>query len=145
MKKIEIVVRMTEDNSAPQERTLMEWMDWGSFQPSHNDVLRYPGLEIHLGHRRVFKNGQEIYLSRYEYGVLSFMAKHPGQLFTKEQIFEAVWHQDSESCLTAVTNAVGRIRQKIEDNKANPVYIRTISNIGYQFMPQISANEIFHR
>ena len=49
-------------------------------------------------------------MSRYEYGILSLMARHPGQLFTKEQIFEAVWHQDSESCLTAVTNTIGRIR-----------------------------------
>ena len=61
-------------------------------------------------------------MSRYEYGVLSLMARHPGQLFTKEQIFEAVWHQDSESCLTAVTNTIGRIRQKIEDDRAAPVY-----------------------
>ena len=49
-------------------------------------------------------------MSRYEYGVLSLMAQHPGKLFTKEQIFEAVWQQDSESCLTAVTNTIGRIR-----------------------------------
>ena len=69
------------------------------------------------------------------------MARHPGQLFTKEQIFEAVWHQDSESCLTAVTNTIGRIRQKIEDDRAVPVYIRTISNLGYQFMPNISAKK----
>ena len=90
----------------------------------------------------VFKNGQEVYMSRYEYGVLSLMARHPGQLFTKEQIFEAVWHQDSESCLTAVTNAIGRIRQKIEDDRAAPVYIRTISNLGYQFMPTVSAESV---
>ena len=51
-------------------------------------------------------------MSRYEYGVLSLMAQHPGQLFTKEQIFEAVWQQDSESYLTAVMNTIGRIRQK---------------------------------
>ncbi len=81
-------------------------------------------------------------MSRYEYGVLSLMARHPGQLFTKEQIFEAVWHQDSESCLTAVTNAIGRIRQKIEDDRAAPVYIRTISNLGYQFMPTVSAESV---
>ena len=67
--------------------------------------------------------------------------RHPGQLFTKEQIFEAVWHQDSESCLTAVTNTIGRIRQKIEDDRAVPVYIRTISNLGYQFMPNISVKK----
>ena len=77
----------------------------------------------------------------HEYGVLSLMARHPGQLFTKEQIFEAVWHQDSESCLTAVTNTIGRIRQKIEDDRAVPVYIRTISNLGYQFMPNISVKK----
>ena len=76
-------------------------------------------------------------MSRYEYGVLSFMTQHPGQLFTKEQIFEAVWQQDSESCLTAVTNTIGRIRQKIEDDRSAPVYIRTISNLGYQFMPNV--------
>jgi DNA-binding response OmpR family regulator len=52
-----------------------------------------------------------------------------------------VWHQDSESCLTAVTNTIGRIRQKIEDDRAVPVYIRTISNLGYQFMPNISVKK----
>ena len=72
----------------------------------------------------------------------TLMARHPGQLFTKEQIFEAVWHQDSESCLTAVTNAIGRIWQKIEDDRAAPVYIRTISNLGYQFMPTVSAESV---
>ena len=51
-------------------------------------------------------------MSRYEYGVLSLMAQHPGKLFTKEQIFEAVWHKDSESYLRAVTSTIGRIRQE---------------------------------
>lgn len=70
-----------------------------------------------------------------EYGVLSLMAQHPGKLFTKEQIFEAVWHKDSESYLRAVTSTIGRIRQKIEDDKDHPRYIKTVSNIGYQFVP----------
>ena len=57
------------------------------------------------------------------------------------EVNEMVWHQDSESCLTAVTNTIGRIRQKIEDDRAVPVYIRTISNLGYQFMPNISVKK----
>lgn len=136
--KIEVVVRITKDHCPPQEQTIFEWIETNRAAP---DTLNYPGLEINLEHRRVFKNGQEVYMSRYEYGVLSLMARHPGQLFTKEQIFEAVWHQDSESCLTAVTNTIGRIRQKIEDDRAVPVYIRTISNLGYQFMPNISVKK----
>lgn len=138
MQKIEVVVRITKDHCPPQEQMIFEWFD---LMRNPTDVLRSPGLEINLEHHRVFKHGTEVYMSRYEYGVLSLMAQHPGQLFTKEQIFEAVWHQDSESCLTAVTNTIGRIRQKIEDDRAVPVYIRTISNLGYQFMPNISVKK----
>ena len=132
MQKIEVVVRITKDHCPPQEQTIFEWFDMNRAAP---DTLNYPGLEINLEHRRVFKNGQEVYMSRYEYGVLSLMARHPGQLFTKEQIFEAVWHKDSESYLRAVTSTIGRIRQKIEDDKDHPRYIKTVSNIGYQFVP----------
>ena len=141
MKKVEVIVRTTEDNFPPQEKVVWKYTEQTVSSAENDAVLRYPGLEIHLEHHRVFKNGQEVYMSRYEYGVLSLMARHPGQLFTKEQIFEAVWHQDSESCLTAVTNTIGRIRQKIEDDRAVPVYIRTISNLGYQFMPNISVKK----
>lgn len=132
MQKIEVVVRITKDYCPPQEQTIFEWIETNRAAP---DTLNYPGLEINLEHRRVFKNGQEVYMSRYEYGVLSLMARHPGKLFTKDQIFEAVWHKDSESYLRAVTSTIGRIRQKIEDDKDHPRYIKTVSNIGYQFVP----------
>ena len=79
---------------------------------------------------------------RYEYGVLSLLARHPCKLFTKEQIFEAVLHKDSDSYLRAVSSTIGRIRQKIEDDKDHPQYIRTVSNRGYQFMPR--PEEITH-
>ena len=134
MQKIEVVVRITKDHCPPQEQTIFEWFD---LMRNPTDALSRPDLEINLEHHRVFKHGTEVCMSRYEYGVLSLMAQHPGQLFTKEQIFEAVWQQDSESCLTAVTNTIGRIRKKIEDDRSAPVYIRTISNLGYQFMPNV--------
>ena len=134
MKRVEIIIRTINENTPPAEKIVAELIDSDNKIEIEQNVLSFPCLEIHLEHRRVFKNGQEIHLSRYEYGILSFMAHHPGQLFTKEQIFEAVWHQDSESCLTAVTNTIGRIRQKIEDNKNYPQYIRTVSNLGYQFV-----------
>lgn len=126
MRKIEIIIRTTSNNSSSvEEKVVAELIAPENSMEIEQKILIYPGLEINLEHRRVF-----------EYGVLSLMAQHPGQLFTKKQIFEVVWHQDSESCLTAVTNTIGRIRQKIEDDKSSPVYIRTISNLGYQFMPK---------
>ena len=136
MQKIEVIVRITKDHCPPQEQTIFEWIEMKRTMP---DTLNYPGLEINLEHRRVFKNGQEVYMSRYEYGVLSLMAQHPGRLFTKEQIFEAVWHKDSDSYLRAVSSTIGRIRQKIEDDKNYPPYIRTVSNLGYQFVPSLDT------
>lgn len=141
MTKIEIVVRTVENETISNEKVVAELYGIENRIEINQSVLSYPGLEIYLDHRRVFKEGQEVHLSRYEYGVLSFMAQHPGQLLTKEQIFAAVWHHDSESCLTAVTNTIGRIRKKIKDDANAPVYIRTISNIGYQFMPKDSTTE----
>lgn len=133
MKKTEIVLRITNDNEKIHEHVIFEWNEK---EHPISKVLYYPDLEINLNHHRVFKNGSEVYLSRYEYGLLSFMAQHPGKLFTKEQLFEAVWHKDSDSYLRAVSNTIGRIRQKIEDDKDHPRYIKTVSNLGYQFMPK---------
>ena len=114
---IEVVVCITKDHCPPQEQTIFEWFD---LMRNPTDALKSPGLEINLEHHRIFKYGTEVYMSRYEYGVLSLMAQHPGKLFTKEQIFEAVWHKDSESYLRAVTSTIGQIRQKIEDDKDHP-------------------------
>lgn len=90
-------------------------------------------MEIYLKQRRVLKDGVDIHLSKNEYNVLVFLAQHSGEVFTKEQIFEAVWHENSESCLSAVTNTISRIRHKIESVPEQPIYICTVSNLGYTF------------
>ena len=117
------------------ENPLMVWQDHGQWHeyPLTSPVLSYPGLEIRLHQRRVLRDGKDVKLSRYEYGVLVFLAQHPGWLCSKEQIFQNVWHEDSESCLTAITNTISRIRQKIEPDKDNPIYIQTVSTLGYIF------------
>ena len=135
MKKIEIIARITEDNGATTENPLMIWENDGDHKgyPFLSSTLTYPGLEIRLHQRRALRDGKDVRLTRYEYGVLVFLAQRPGWLCSKEQIFENVWHEDSESYLTAITNTISRIRQKIEPDKEHPVYIQTISNLGYIF------------
>ena len=75
MQKIEVVVRITKDHCPPQEQTIFEWFD---LMRNPTDALRSPSLEINLEHHRVFKHGTEVYMSRYEYGVLSLMADRDG-------------------------------------------------------------------
>lgn len=135
IKKIEIIARITEESGNTIENSLMAWQDYGQWHeyPLTSSVLSYPGLEIRLHQRRVLRDGEDITLSKYEYGVLVFLAQHPGWLCSKEQIFQNVWHEDSESSLTAIANTISRIRQKIEPDKDHPIYIQTVSNLGYVF------------
>ena len=63
MQKVEVIVHITKDHCPPQEQTIFEWIEMKRTMPY---TLNYPGLEINLEHRRVFKNGIEVYMSRYE-------------------------------------------------------------------------------
>ncbi len=63
-----------------------------AIQPPHSPALTFPGLEIRLHQRRVLKNGIDVSLTRLEYGALCYLAASPGRVFTKTQIFEAVWN-----------------------------------------------------
>ena len=132
---IELVIRITESDGTAEEKRVMVWSDAKSKynQSPHPSDLLFYNMEIYLKQRRVLKDGVDIHLSRNEYNVLAFLAQHPGEVFTKEQIFEAVWHENSESCLSAVTNIISCIRHKIESVPDQPVYIRTVSNLGYTF------------
>ena len=77
-----------------------------TIQPPSSHVLSFPGLEIRLHQRRVLKDGADISLTRLEYGTLCHLAASPGRVFTQEQIFEAVWSMDSESCQSSVVNVM---------------------------------------
>lgn len=105
-----------------------------AIQPPHSPALTFPGLEIRLHQRRVLKNGIDVSLTRLEYGALCYLAASPGRVFTKAQIFEAVWSMGSESCQSSVTNVICSLRKKIEPDSRNPIYIKTILGIGYKFV-----------
>ena len=96
-------------------------------------VLSFPGLEIRQNQRRVFQDGEEVNLTRLEYSTLVFLASNPGIVLTQEQIFEAVWNMDSDSCHSSVVNVIYNLRKKIEPDSKNPTYIKTMLGVGYKF------------
>ena len=96
-------------------------------------ILSFPGLEIRQHQRRVLQNGEEINLTRLEYSTLIFLASNPGIVLTQEQIFEAVWNMDSDSCHSSVVNVIYNLRKKIEPDSKNPTYIKTVLGVGYKF------------
>ena len=105
-------------------------------QPDISPVLSFPGLEIRQHQRRVLRDGSDIYLTRLEYGTLVYLASYPGMVLSQEQIFEAVWSMDSDSCQSSVVNVIYNLRKKIEPDSKNPTYIKTVLGIGYKFDPK---------
>ena len=96
-------------------------------------VLSFPGLEIRQSQRRVFQDGEEVSLTRLEYSTLVFLASNPGNVLTQEQIFEAVWNMESDTCHSSVANVIYNLRKKIEPDSRKPTYIKTVLGIGYKF------------
>ena len=83
-----------------------------------------PGLEIRQNQHRVCQGGKEVNLTRLEYSTLVFLASNPGIVLTREQIFEAVWNMDSDSCHSIVAGVIYNLRKKIEPDNRNPTYIK---------------------
>lgn len=96
-------------------------------------VLSFPGLEIKQHQRRVLRDGEDVKLTRLEYSTLVFLASSPGRVFTRTQIFEAVWNIDSDSCHSSVVNVIYNLRKKIEPDSKDPTYIKTVLGVGYKF------------
>lgn len=91
------------------------------------DVLKFPNLEIRIREQTAHYNSTLIPLSHHEFFTLLFLAQHPNWVFSKEQIYEAVWKESGDGG-AAVVNVVSQIRKKIGDR-----YIKTVINSGYKF------------
>ena len=89
-------------------------------------------LTASLDARQVFKNGVEIPLKNREYELLLFLMRHPGQVFSREDLYELIWGLESMGDNITVAVHVGRIREKIEDDPQNPMLLQTVWGVGYR-------------
>ncbi len=99
----------------------------------HQGVLQFGELEIDESAHRVFLRGNEIALPNKEFELLLFLAQNPGIVFKKETLFDRVWGVNAMGETATVSVHINRIREKIEDDSANPRYIETVWGAGYRF------------
>lgn len=93
-------------------------------------------LEINVQSHEVFLNGYEIELTPRDLSVLMFLAEHPNQTFTREQLIENVWGWEYEGSDRAVDLAVKRLRKALADWPETQGEIRTLRGLGYQLHVQ---------
>lgn len=90
-------------------------------------------LEITPGTYSVTKAGRPLGLSATEFHLLMYLAGHRGRIFTRDQLLDAAWQGDAHVEPRTVDVHIRRLRTHIEDDPANPVYIKTRRGIGYYF------------
>lgn len=98
-----------------------------------NKVVQTRGLRIDKTARRVFVNEEEKPFTTKEFDLLTYLAENPNRVFSKEELFRAIWDMDSVGDIATVTVHIKKVREKIETDTANPQYIETIWGVGYRF------------
>ena len=111
---------------------MLELGETDTMMPS-GDSISCGALSIDLRLRRVIRDGQEIALTPKEFDILYFLARNRGEVFTKEQIYQAVWERDYLLDDSNIMAFIRKLRKKIEPNPDAPEYILTIWGIGYKF------------
>ena len=105
----------------------------GSAQPQGNEIVEIRGLRIDKDARRVYLNGEEKIMTNKEFDLLTYLAERPNRVFTKDELFRAIWDMEAVGEVATVTVHIKKIREKIEVSSADPQYIETIWGVGYRF------------
>jgi DNA-binding response OmpR family regulator len=95
--------------------------------------LRFGALVIDPVRRSVHLGDAPVALTAREFDLLLYLAEHPGRVFTREQLMDAIWDEDFEGDAGTVTVHVRRLRTKIEQDASRPAYLRTVWGVGYKF------------
>ncbi len=106
---------------------------YGSLATIDGDILYVSDLVVDRGRAAVTRDGKEIMLTPTEFRLLVHFARHPGRVFDRAQLLEAVWGYPADLCEeNTVKVHVRRLREKIERDPASPELIVTVRGLGYK-------------
>jgi len=100
----------------------------------HPDVYRFDDIELNFERHQAQKQGQPLELSPREFEMLKYFLQHRGETVTRDQLLDEVWGYDNFPLTRTVDNHIARLRQKIENNPAEPEHIITVHRVGYKFL-----------
>lgn len=96
--------------------------------------LVFTDIEIHPKERKVLIAGQQVTLTAREFDLLYYLASSAGQVFTKEQIYEAIWKETPVSIDNTVMCLLSELRRKLISHSKKEC-IHTVRGVGYKFQP----------
>ena len=133
MNQIEIILRTTASSGKVTEQLLAKF-DTEKPALGNDRVLQYSGLCIDPVQHQVSYQGSVLPLTEtYEFQTFVYLASQPGRVYTKEQIYQAVWKEEPVDVSSAVFCIIRNIRQKLR-KVTTKEYIQTVWGVGYKFV-----------
>ena len=102
-------------------------------RPLAPSIIKAGDIEIDSGGMTLTVRGKLTQTTATEFRLLEYMARHPGRVFTRDQLLDAVWRDTHYVTPRSVDVYVRRIREKIEENADDPRYLKTVRGAGYRF------------
>jgi DNA-binding response OmpR family regulator len=109
----------------------MEQLENGNAAPAEG-LIEFGGLEADAAKREVRVNGTPAQLTSKEFDLLLHFMRNPGRVYTRVQLLDAVWGYGYEGYEHNVNCHINRLRAKIEEDPAKPVFILTVRGVGYR-------------
>ncbi len=116
VERVKAILRKVQSQSVPEQKVM-----------SHRDLLLDPVQY------KVTLKGQIISLTTTEYKLLATFMSRPGRVFSREELLENIYAHGETVIDRVIDVHVGKLRQKIEDDPAHPLYIHTVRGFGYRF------------
>jgi two-component system phosphate regulon response regulator PhoB len=102
-------------------------------RPSSPSLLKFENVEIDAGAMQLRVNGELVTTTATEFRLLDYLARHPGRVFSRDHLLDAVWGDARFVTPRSVDVYVRRIREKIEEDAETPRYLKTMRGAGYRF------------
>jgi two-component system alkaline phosphatase synthesis response regulator PhoP len=96
--------------------------------------LRFGAVEVDFDKHEALRQGKRIDLTGKEFEVLRLLARHRGEIVTRDRLLEEVWGYESYPTTRTVDNHILRLRQKLEEDPSDPRYILSVYGEGYKFV-----------
>jgi len=94
-------------------------------------IVSFGNIQVNITSRSVTKNGAPVNLSLREFDLLAYLCEHKNQAMPKEKILTSVWGAFMTSEASTLTVHIRWLREKLEDDPADPKYIKTVYKVGY--------------
>lgn len=113
-------------------RTILRWNE-RQRQVPHRDMLQAGPIQLDRNSRRVWRQRHEVELSHKEFDLLTCLMNNSGIALSRDLLLERVWGSDFIGSNRTIDVHIRWLREKLEDDPANPILIRTVRGIGYCF------------